>query len=318
MALRTSGTTGAPRSVVRSPDSWVRSFPHVAELTGLAGGSRLWLPGPLAATLNLFAATMARHLGIRLVETVAEASHAHLTPMQLQRLLDDGLALGGLHVTVAGDRLSAALRDRALAAGAEVTHYYGTAELSFVAWGGDEDDLRPFPEVEVEVRDGEIWARSPYLCEGYVGPPGPLRRDADGFATVADRGTYTDGRLVVHGRGDDAVVTGGATVLVGDVEDALRAGLQGTVVVVGVPHVSLGQVVGAVLSHPQDLPAAHAAAQQRLAPVQRPRQWFHLPEPPLTAAGKVDRAAVASEVAGPDAVRMVPRRPRTLPRAVPR
>ena len=68
-------------------------------------------------------------------------------------------------------------------------HYYGAAELSFVAWGAHADDLRPFPGVEVSVREGEVWVRSPYLCTGYDGPPGPLRRDGDGFATVGDRGS---------------------------------------------------------------------------------------------------------------------------------
>ena len=54
-------------------------------------------------------------------------------------------------VTVAGDRLTARLRDRARAAGAEVSHYYGAAELSFVAWGQHAGDLRPFPDVETAV-----------------------------------------------------------------------------------------------------------------------------------------------------------------------
>ena len=89
---------------------------------------------------------------------------------------------------VAGDRLPVALHDRAVAAGARVHHYYGAAELSFVAWGAHADDLRPFPGVEVAVRDGEVWVRSPYVCSGYDGSPGPLRVDPDGFATVGDRG----------------------------------------------------------------------------------------------------------------------------------
>jgi len=35
VALRTSGTSGAPRAVVRTTESWVSSFPTVARLTGL-------------------------------------------------------------------------------------------------------------------------------------------------------------------------------------------------------------------------------------------------------------------------------------------
>ena len=102
-----------------------------------------------------------------------------------------------------------------------VHHYYGAAELSFVAWGAHADDLTPFPGVDVVVRDGEVWVRTPYLCLGYDGPPGPLRTDPDGFATVGDRGVLADGRLLVSGR-SDAVTVGGATVEPADVEVVLR------------------------------------------------------------------------------------------------
>ena len=75
---------------------------------------------------------------------------------------------------VAGDALEPSLRGRAETTGATVAHYYGAAELSFVAWGVDRDRLRAFPGVEIDVRDGEIWVRSGYLAEGYLdaGLPG--------------------------------------------------------------------------------------------------------------------------------------------------
>jgi long-chain acyl-CoA synthetase len=308
VALRTSGSTGAPRSVVRSTDSWVTSFPHVASLTGLTASSRLWLPGPLTATMNLFAAVLASHVGAAVVADSADATHAHLTPHVLERALHDGRTLTGMHVTVAGDRLAAGLHGRGRQAGATVSHYYGTSELSFVAWGSHEGELRPFPGVELAVRDSEIWARSPYLCHGYDGPPGPLRWDDDGFATVGDRGVLVDGLLTVTGRGGDTVTTGAASVLVADIEDALRSAVGRDVVVLGLPHGTLGQVVAAALTDPVDLEPARTAARERLAPAQRPRVWFHVPVLPLNAAGKLDRPALLAMLTrpetGPDAVRL--------------
>ena len=47
---------------------------------------------------------------------------------------------------------------------------------------------------------------------------GPFTVDADGFATVGDRGSLAGGVLTVAGRGAEVVLTGGATVLVADVE----------------------------------------------------------------------------------------------------
>ena len=279
--------------MVRTTGSWLDSFGHVAAATGLTGQSRMWLPGPLAATMNLFAATLARWLGAHMVDRPQEATHTHLTPLHLDRLLDEQAAPQGLHVTVAGDRLSSRLHGRAVAAGATVSHYYGAAELSFVGWGAHEDDLRLFPQVEVEVRDGEIWARSPYLCQGYAGTPGVLRTDGRGFATIGDRGTLHEGVLTVSGRGGGSVTTGGATVLVADVESVLRTVTRGEVVVVGLPHETLGQVVAAFLTDASDFDRALAGAREMLAPTHRPRVWLHLAELPVTQAGKIDRTELS-------------------------
>ncbi|WP_158550668.1 class I adenylate-forming enzyme family protein [Geodermatophilus sp. TF02-6] len=297
IALRTSGTTSRPRSVVRTVASWVDSFPAVSRLTGIGAASRVWVPGPLSATMNLFAAVHARAAGAALTPVPDDATHAHLTPAVLARCLDAGTDLRGRHVVVAGDRLADALARRAAAAGVRTSHYYGAAELSFVAWGSHASDLRVFPGVAVRVRGGEIWARSPFLARGYAGRPGPLRVAADGFATVGDRGSLAGGVLTVAGRGGGALVTAGATVLLADVEQVLGRATGGEVVVVGVEHPRLGAVVAAVLPHPGVLRRARAAARAELSRAQRPVLWFVEPDPPLTAAGKVDRAALGERAA---------------------
>ena len=295
LALRTSGTTARPRWVVRTAASWVDSFPAVSELLDLGPQSRVWVPGPLSATMNLFAAAHARSVGAEVVPVPDGATHGCLTPTALTGALDDRIDVRDMHLVVAGDRLGLALLRRAAAAGARVSHYYGAAELSFVAWGSGDDGLRAFPGVEVQVRNGAIWARSPYLSLGYLGTDGPLTRDGDGFATVGDRGRFTAGVLTVTGRGVEAVVTGGATVLVDDVEQAVRTACGADVVVVGAAHSRLGQVVTAVSTDLAALTAARSVVREMPA-THRPRLWFLLPRWPLTPAGKVDRAAIAELV----------------------
>jgi long-chain acyl-CoA synthetase len=306
IALRTSGTTSMPRAVVRTTRSWVDSFPHVSRLTGIDRNARVWVPGPLSATMNLFAAVHARSVGATVVDWPKNATHAHLTPALLLAALRNGSDLAGVHVVVAGDRLPRDLAGRAQAAGARVSHYYGAAELSFVAWGTHEEDLRPFPEVEVQVCGGVLWVRSPYLSQGYDGADGPFTVAADGFATVGDRGSLDDGVLTVAGRGADVVLTGGATVLVADVELGLRRAGVPDVVVVGVPHRRLGSIVAAVVADVAVADQARAVARTALSSVQRPRLWFHLAQFPMTASGKVDRAAVAA-LAGAGRLPAVPR-----------
>jgi len=305
VSLRTSGTTGRPRQVIRTAASWVDSFPVVAQLIGLEGGSRAWVPGPLSATMNLYAAALATYLGASLVDSVSRASHAFLTPTGLIQLLAEP-APPDLHVIVAGDRLRTGLADRAASRGWRVSHYYGAAQLSFVAWGRDEASLLPFPEVAVEARtDGRLWVSSPWLCEQVIAPDGAppaFQVEAEAgtgrrWATVGDRGHIAaDGRVVVLGR-DDVILTGGATVLVGDVEAVLRPAARGEVCLVPQPHDGLGSVVVAVCTDIEDLGRLAGHARTSLAGPFRPRRWLHRPELPLTAAGKVDRAALARWVA---------------------
>ena len=284
--------------MVRSTESWVASFATYSTLTGIAEAKRVWVPGPLTATMNLFASVHARFTGASVSRTPEDITHAQLTPPALRRCLDEDVDLDGVIVVVAGDRLPPALHDRAAARGATLCHYYGAAELSFVAWGEHAANLAPFPGVDVTVGEGEIWVRSPFECSGYDGPPGPLRREPDGFATVGDRGVLSGGRLTVSGR-DDTVTTAGATVQVAAVEEYLREAARGDIVVVGLPHPRLGSVLAAVLTDRDDHASLRQYARAGLGPAQRPRVWFHVTPLPQTVAGKVDRRALVGILGSP-------------------
>ncbi|WP_165956402.1 long-chain fatty acid--CoA ligase [Kribbella antibiotica] len=286
IALATSGTTDRPRFVVRDPESWWASFPAYSELTGVGPGASVWIPGPLSATMNLFAAVHAAAVGARVVEDAADATHACMTPAQLDRL--GGELRPDALVCVAGARLEQR------SAGPQVVHYYGAAELSFVAAGNHGDDLQPFKGVEVDLRDGEIWVRSPYVCLGYAdGAAGPLRTDRDGWATVGDRGRWSGTTLSVLGR-PGTVTTAGATVVIAEVEEQLAKVARGPVVVFGVPHEVLGEVLAVAVVESADLTRLKAYAREHLPSSHRPRRWQVVDELPLTAGGKVDRARLAS------------------------
>ena len=64
IAVRTSGTTSAAaRTIVRTTASWVDSFDAVAARLGLTASDRVWIPGEMDSTMNLFAACLAGHVG---------------------------------------------------------------------------------------------------------------------------------------------------------------------------------------------------------------------------------------------------------------
>jgi len=295
----TSGTSGHPRPVLRTAASWTASFAPLAQLTGIGAQDRVLLTGPLHATLHLFAAVHTLASGAELTDQPANATAVHAVPAVLADLLDSLPAGAPLRTAVvAGTRLPGDVAARAAARGIAVTEYYGAAELSFVAAGRYPEPLRAFRGAEVHIRGGELWVRSPYLAIGYPpGVTGPLRRDTDGFATVGDLADQTaDGALLIRGRGDAAITTGGATVIAEDVEDAL-IGLPGVaaVAVVGVPHPRLGQVVTAVIEPVPgaDLWGLRTAARQALRAESLPRRWFVTDRLPRTPGGKVARHLIA-------------------------
>ncbi|WP_053205203.1 AMP-binding protein [Jiangella muralis] len=308
----TSGSTGRPRVVVRSRSSWTGSFAATDRLTGVTAADTVLVPGALSWSLTAFAAAHALAAGATvrltgdwsvpsLLAAAPDADVVHLVPHRLAAVLDARPERLRTAV-VGGAALGTALRERAADAGVGVVAYYGATELSFVAVDPDGTGLRPFDGVEIELRAGEVWVRSPWLAHGYVGAAaGPLRRDADGWATVGDLAADAAGPLVLRGRGDGAILTGGATVVPEDVEAVLAAvpGVEG-VVVLGLPHAGLGQVVAAVVQGDGVRRAVlEATARARLTPAQRPRRWLAVDELPRTSSGKPARALVAALPARP-------------------
>jgi long-chain acyl-CoA synthetase len=304
----TSGSAGRPRPIARTARSWARSFPIVSDRTGIGPGRRVGICGPLASSLFLFGALHAMWAGAEVVlsgrwepATLPPVDVLHCVPAMLADVVrmprPPGLVVCG------GAALPPRVRAAAEQRGTTVREYYGATELSFVAWRQDDGRLTAFPGVTVRVRDGEIWARSPYLSLGYAADvTGPLRWDDEGFATVGDLGTLdATGALTVLGRGDGTIRSGGAPVLAGDVEAALHtvAGV-GDVVVLGTPHTRLGAVVTAVVEPAAGAPARladlRAAARRHLSPAQRPRHWYIVERLPRTASGKPARAAVVAAV----------------------
>ncbi|MFI7452126.1 class I adenylate-forming enzyme family protein [Nonomuraea sp. NPDC049714] len=325
-ACFSSGSTGRPRAVVRTRGSWTGSFAPLSELTGIGGGDVVLVPGPLLSSLYGFAAVHALAVGATVLAPgrwspgslpglLRRATAVHLVPHHLPELLEalpDGAPLRT--AVIGGAALAPGLRERAATAGVHVVSYYGATELSFVAVDADGRGLRPFPGVEIEVRTppgrrlGEVWARSPWLAEGYLaGAAGPLLADGDGWMSVGDvAAPYLPGEVLrLRGRGGGAIQTGGATVVPEDVEAVFRsvAGV-GDIVVVGSPHPDLGAVVTAIVEAAADGPPVRAAleaiARGGLDAAQRPRRWYTINALPRTPSGKPARDLVAARLADGD------------------
>ncbi len=218
-----------------------------------------------------------------------------LVPTQLRRALAAPEVLATFDaVLVGGAVLEPVLRRRAEAAGVRVVTTYGATETS----GGCVYDGVPLDGVEVAVRDGLIQVAGPVLATRYLDTDAQpfVHRSGRRVLATHDLGAWHDGRLVVQGRADDVIISGGVNVDPHEVAQALAV-LGGEWAVVGVPDAEWGRrvvAVGTVLVTLEQVRAATAA----LGPAARPREVRYLDALPMRPSGKVDRRAVERHAAG--------------------
>jgi fatty-acyl-CoA synthase len=146
---------------------------------------------------------------------------------------------------------------------------------------------------------GELVVRGPHVAAGYWNRPEATRETfrPDGLHT-GDRGYLDpDGDLVVVGRLNDTIITGGENVDPVEIEEAMLAHPAVIeAVVVGVPDVVWGQRVTLVVVPARgaslDLDEARTFLRQRLATYKLPRQVELWDEIPKSSVGKVRRGDV--------------------------
>jgi long-chain acyl-CoA synthetase len=303
----TGGSMGAPRRILRSVASWTVSFTVNAGLFGIGPGVRVGILGRLSHSLSLYAALEGMHLGaeVHLLDGLRpdRAAQAlrdrrvgviYATPAQIRMMVEAGVSWPDLgHVVVGGSKLDAGLR-RAFGPEVRVTEFYGAAETSFITMtdaATPEGSVgRAYPGVEIDLRDGVIWVRSPYLCAG--GTAGAAWDD--GWLSVGEMGRMAGGYLFLSGRAGRMVTVADQNVFPEEIE-AFLAGLPGVRRVAVIPRAdpSRGHVIEAVMmGDPAQTGAIMAAARARLGPLAAPRRVRWVADWPLLPSGKTDLAAL--------------------------
>jgi acyl-CoA synthetase (AMP-forming)/AMP-acid ligase II len=198
--------------------------------------------------------------------------------------------------------------DRRPAPGAR-PNLFGMTE-TFGPWCGDRLDTdlppekwgscgRPFEGVEVKVaEDGELCLRGPNLLRGVCGRTRAEVFTPDGWFRTGDRGRVDeDGYVWFEGRLDDMFKVKGASVYPSEVEVALRS-LDG----VRQAHVTeVAAEVGALVVTDAPVEDVSAAVKERLSAFKVPTRWWlttDASEVPMTATGKVDKAALRALLEG--------------------
>jgi len=309
--LFTSGTTGRPKAAQLSIGAHHASARASIETLRMDAASSYLCNLPLFHVGGIATVVRCAVAGAQLVlhprfDAVAAAealgsgvTHASLVAATLQRLLEVRDRFPGTvrAVLVGGGPAPAELLARARAAGLPVLHTYGLTEAASQVTAerlGDADGATagwPLPGAEVRIVEGEIQVRGPTMMLGYLGEP-PLR----GWFRTGDLGELdARGRLVVHARREDLIVSGGENVYPAEVEAALRT--HPDVVECAVlpwPDEELGQVgcAAVVLRDHLDTGELERHCQQRLAAFKVPRKFLIVDSLPLTTGNKLDRVAL--------------------------
>ena len=225
-------------------------------------------------------------------------SYVSLVPTQLRRLLDAAVPLTGFRAILLGGAATPdGLLAEAAAAGARVVTTYGMTETC----GGCVYDGLPLAGVRVAAgQDGRLRIAGGVLFSRYRRDPGltaaVLR---DGWFVTSDLGQVgADGAVLIRGRADDVINSGGEKVVAGEVEQVLRAWDRvRDAVVVGTPDPDWGERVTALIvpangAPPPGLDDVREYVRDRLPRYAAPRAVLTVAAVPMLGSGKPDRQQI--------------------------
>jgi O-succinylbenzoic acid--CoA ligase len=310
VVVSTSGTTGVPKGAMLTASALTASAEATHRRLGGPGRWLLALAAYHVAGLQVLvrsvvagtrpAAVSAGFDGAELASAVASLGsgrrYASLVAAQLDAALRDRAATKALAsldaVLIGGGPMPSGLGERASAARIPVVRTYGMSETA----GGCVYDGVPLDGVRVRIDDGRVVLGGATLAKGYRNPvqPDPFAEPA--WFRTDDIGVVDDsGVLRVLGRVDDAISTGGLTVLPQLVEAALAThAAVADCAVFGLPDDRLGQrVVAAVVVAPgcaaPTLAGLRTHVASTLPSTAAPREVHLVDELPRRGIGKVDR-----------------------------
>jgi o-succinylbenzoate---CoA ligase len=318
LVVSTSGTTGTPKGAMLTapaliasasathdrlggPGTWLLALPpyHVAGVQVLI---RSVLAGTVPVELDVSAGFDVADLPAAVQAMGSGRRYASLVAAQLAKALSDPAATAALGeldaVLIGGGPAPLLVLEGAAAAGISVVRTYGMSETA----GGCVYDGLPLDGVEVRIDgsgNGRITLGGATVAKGYRNPADPDPFAEAGWFHTDDVGALDDsGVLRVLGRLDEAISTGGLTVLPQPVEAVLSMHPSiADCAIFGLPDDRLGQrVVAAIAVAPGAVAPTLAELRdhvaQSLDPTAAPRELHIVDELPRRGIGKLDRASL--------------------------
>ena len=306
LGVLSSGSTGVPKVMHRTFESWAGFFPVQNKIFRVKEDSVLFLHGSLSFTgnMNTFLAVLFAGGTVCTSRRTAVKSWlsllgrgaidvVYLVPAKLRLLMEALAANGGRLPAVkslfAGSQLISApllelLREKL--PNARILLYYGASELNYITYADctdgvrDERNLgRPFPGVELSFRDGTIYVDTRFHVSGLKTP-----------FTLRDKGhPNARGELIFEGRAQAWVNKGGYKISLERLELKIKgvAGVRDAAVL-SVEDEARGAEIAAFVVREESVSEAELRRRIRhaLEPIEMPRGLLFCGAIPLNDRGK--------------------------------
>jgi O-succinylbenzoic acid--CoA ligase len=298
LVIASSGSTGSPKGIIHTHSSVLAGAQASASRLQLTASDHWLVCIPVSHVGGFSVISRAMHTGAAL------SLHPNFDVTAVRQAAENGATHTSL-VATALSRIDTSLFKTILLGGSSapanlpnnVITTYGMTETG----GGVVYNGEPLSNVEIKIEEGEIYLRCPMLTCGY-------RNDQtlslkDGWYATGDMGEINNGKLSVHGRKTDMIITGGENVWPSAVEASLSSHpMINQVVVRSAPDITWGQRVVAYVVLADSLGTSDESllsdlrehVKHTLPAFCAPQQLIVLNQIPRTSLGKVDAQALPS------------------------
>ena len=289
----TTGTSGTPKEIALSTTALLSSARASNSFIGATPGQTWSLLLPLTHVAAVNVIVRAIELGTLPIDVrnhqgeYPKVDFTAIVPTQLfkalngdQYLLDHLMSAEA--VLVGGAALSQTLLSQAESSGIKIITTYGMTETC----GGCVYGGKALNGVSVEIRNGKIFIQGQVLASSI-----PL---IEGWYETSDRGEFVNGKLMVLGRLDDVIISGGENLSLNLVEESLNKAfptIQVAAFALDDPQWGQSLQIAVVGSITEEEIIAHL--EKDLGSFAKPKGVHHLSSLPLLGIGKVDRKSLA-------------------------
>ncbi|SCJ97501.1 Plipastatin synthase subunit B [uncultured Clostridium sp.] len=228
-----SGTTGLPKIIFRSEESWIKGFDYQSQIFNLNKNSIGFIHGSLSFSANLNYLIHFIYLGATVISSEKKmvknwiyiiekekVNSIFLVPSKYKIILRrNNIILSNIKSVIsAGEKLDMSIiKDmREMFCKGKIVEYYGCSETSFISYNIFKDEVNYtrgiiFPEVTVKNEGHNLYVNSPYLAQGY-----------NAYYKVNDKGYIQDNKLILIGRYDNVINRSGVKVNLKNIESKLN------------------------------------------------------------------------------------------------